>query len=182
MPAETTEYGPATLRRWRAADADAAYQIVDESLDHLRPWMPWAANHSRQQSAEFTANCERAWTAGTAYTYAILSESALVGSCGVVRQDQIAGMEIGYWLAPSYTGRGLATSAVAALAIQAFSLPDNQCVEILHDEANHPSRAIPRRLGFTLIDISRGAPQAPGECGVRLTWRLDRAAFMHRCW
>ncbi|MER6425775.1 GNAT family N-acetyltransferase [Streptomyces sp. NPDC001137] len=182
MPAETTEYGPATLRRWRAADADAVYQLVNESLDHLRPWMPWAAEHSQPLSAKFTAICERAWTAGTAYTYAILLGDALAGSCGVVRYDQLAGMEIGYWLAPSYTGRGLATSAVAALTIQAFSLPDIQCVEILHDEANHSSRAIPKRLGFTQIGISRGAPQAPAECGRRVTWQLDRAAFMRRHW
>ncbi|MFF4509178.1 GNAT family N-acetyltransferase [Streptomyces sp. NPDC001401] len=182
MPAETTKYGPATLRRWRAVDADAVYQLVNESLDHLRPWMPWAAEHSRQQSAEFTVSCERAWTAGTAYTYAILSEGALVGSCGVVRHDQISGMEIGYWLAPPYTGRGLATSAVAALTIQTFSLPDIQCVEILHDEANHPSRAIPQRLGFAQIDIRKGTPQAPAEGGVRVTWRLGRAAFMQRRW
>jgi ribosomal-protein-serine acetyltransferase len=32
------------LRRLVAADAEALHTAVSESLEHLRPWMPWAAN------------------------------------------------------------------------------------------------------------------------------------------
>ncbi len=31
------------LRRWRAADADLCFRMIRESLEHLRPWMPWAS-------------------------------------------------------------------------------------------------------------------------------------------
>ena len=40
--------GPVTLRRYREDDVDAVFQAVTESLDHLRPWIPWAANRHRR--------------------------------------------------------------------------------------------------------------------------------------
>jgi ribosomal-protein-serine acetyltransferase len=66
------------------------------------------------------------------------------------------GLEIGYWLHAASTGRGLATAAVAALVGQAFALPDIERVEIVHDQANIASGAIPRRLGFTEIQRAPG--------------------------
>jgi hypothetical protein len=47
-PEEAIEHGPVTLRRLREGDLDAVFQAVTESLDHLRPWAPWAANYSPQ--------------------------------------------------------------------------------------------------------------------------------------
>ena len=46
-PDELIEHGPVTLRRYREDDVDAVFAAVTESLDHLRPWMPWAAEYSR---------------------------------------------------------------------------------------------------------------------------------------
>ena len=46
-PDEVIEHRQVTLRRHRTGDVDAVFQAVTESLDHLRPWMPWAANYTR---------------------------------------------------------------------------------------------------------------------------------------
>ena len=50
-PNEQIEHAPVTLRRFRAEDADALFGAVTESLDELRPWMPWAAGYSRASTA-----------------------------------------------------------------------------------------------------------------------------------
>jgi len=42
-PDEVIEHDQVTLRRYREDDLDAVFLAVTESLDHLRPWMPWAA-------------------------------------------------------------------------------------------------------------------------------------------
>ena len=42
-PEDLLSRGPVTLRRHRADDLDAVFQAVTESVDHLRPWLPWAA-------------------------------------------------------------------------------------------------------------------------------------------
>jgi hypothetical protein len=50
-PDEVIEHGPVTLRRYRPDDLDALFGAVTESLDHLRPWMPWAAACTRESAA-----------------------------------------------------------------------------------------------------------------------------------
>ena len=50
-PDEVITDGQVTLRRYREEDLDGLLRAVTESLDHLRPWMPWAANYTRQSAA-----------------------------------------------------------------------------------------------------------------------------------
>jgi ribosomal-protein-serine acetyltransferase len=177
QPREILTSGPVTLRRWRAADADAVYQVVLQSLEHLLPWMPWASGYSHDNAVRFTFQSEQDWESRVAYQYAITTDDAVIGSCGLMRRIGPGGLEIGYWLHPAYTGRGLATTAVAALVGQAFALPDIDRVEIVHDQANTASGGIPRRLGFTEIrrrTRAHGA-LAPGEVGIEVVWRLTRS-------
>src|SRR5205823_14736030 len=55
------EHAPVTLRRYRAEDVDALFGAVTESLDHLRPWTPWAADYSRAAAQEYLARAVRDW-------------------------------------------------------------------------------------------------------------------------
>ena len=177
QPGELLTSGPVTLRRWHAADADTVYQLVMASLEHLGPWMPWASCYGRDDAVQFTIQSEQDWDSGVAYQYAITTDDAVIGSCGLMRRIGPGGLEIGYWLHPASTGRGLATAAVAALVAQAFALPDIDRVEIVHDQANTASGGVPRRLGFTEIQRRprvHGAV-ASGEVGIEVVWRLLRS-------
>ena len=70
------EHAPVTLRRFRAEDVDALFGAVTESLEHLRPWMPWAADYSRAAAEEYLAGSIKGWDEGTEYNYAILTGGA----------------------------------------------------------------------------------------------------------
>jgi ribosomal-protein-serine acetyltransferase len=72
-PGEVLAHGQAVLRRWRAGDADTVCDLVLSSLDHLRPWLPWAAGFGPRDAAQFTAQCEQDWESGAAFNYAITS-------------------------------------------------------------------------------------------------------------
>ena len=176
QPAETLIHGPVRLRRWGAADADTVYRLVMESLEHLRPWMPWAADYSYDDAVAFTGQCQQDWESATAYQYAITIGRLVVGSCGLTRRIGPGGLEIGYWLHPAHTRRGLATAAAAALVRQAFALTDIDRVEIVHDAANTASGDVPTRLGFTEIERRdrSGEPLLSGEAGIEVVWRLTR--------
>jgi ribosomal-protein-serine acetyltransferase len=104
QPCEILTSGQVTLRRWRAADADTVYQVVMQSLAHLLPWMPWASGYSRDDAVRFTAQSEQDWSSGVAYQYAITTDDAVVGSCGLMRRIGLGGLEIGYWLHPALVG------------------------------------------------------------------------------
>jgi RimJ/RimL family protein N-acetyltransferase len=172
-PPEVIEAGPTLLRRLRPEDAGALAAAVGESLDHLRPWMPWAtpeAADQRMQRAR-TAEAEEMWDAGTDYIYSVFaSDGALAGSIGLHRRVGDGGIEIGYWIAVSQTGRGYATAAARALTSVAVTLPGVERVEIHCDEANAASAAIPRKLGYRLDRMEAHEPEAPGEQGRRMIW------------
>jgi RimJ/RimL family protein N-acetyltransferase len=164
------------LRPLRAADRDIAHRLVMESLDHLLPWMTWAAGYDLDASARFVEQVEAGWANGHSYSYLILDGPDPAGLCALHRSIGPGGLEIGYWLHPDHTGRGLATRATAALVGHAFSHPDIDHVQIWHDAANVASAAVPKRLGFTQVDRRTPPrdPLTPGEVGIDVVWQLDR--------
>jgi len=177
-PNELIEHAPVTLRRFRADDRDALFQTVTASLDHLRPWMPWAADYSLASAEEYLAGSVKNWDEGTEYNYAIMTATpggtALAGVAGLMARIGPGGLEIGYWVHQAYTGRGLATAAAGALVEQAFGLPGVDRVEIVHDELNVLSGKIPARLGFTEIERRPLDPPPAAGTGTGVVWRLTR--------
>jgi ribosomal-protein-serine acetyltransferase len=173
-PAEILEHGPVTLRQYRADDLDVVFRSVTESLDHLRPWMPWAAGYTRESAATFLAKAAADWAGGTEYNYAMIADGVLAGGCGLMSRIGPGGLEIGYWVHRDWTRRGLATAASAALVQAAFGLPGVERIEIVHDELNVASAGIPRKLGFTEVGRRPLDLPPPAGTGVGVVWRLNK--------
>ncbi|WP_237047575.1 GNAT family N-acetyltransferase [Lentzea guizhouensis] len=163
------------LRKLSEDDAPELVRVVRESLPHLRPWLEWATDSYDHATAEaFLVAAVEGWARGTLFDQAITSDGAIVGVVSAGREDDL--VEIGYWLHPAHTGRGLVTRAVAEVVELAFGLPGVRRVQIWHDEANVASGAVPRRLGFTEVD-RRTPPRDPrfgAEIGVDVVWELRR--------
>ncbi|MFI6006621.1 GNAT family N-acetyltransferase [Streptomyces sp. NPDC051366] len=175
-PRQIIECGDFALRRWRGqSDFDAVFRLIEESLEHLRPWMPWVARHSEESTRNFLAKSGLKWDSGDAYNYAIVRGGTLIGMCSAYRGAEPQGWSMGYWLHSAATGQGIATKATAAMVAEAFSLPDVAYLEIAHDLANTASGAIPRRLGFTEVRREQMVPPAaPSDSGIDVVWRLNR--------
>ncbi len=163
------------LRRWRRLDTAALERAVHESLDHLRPWMPWVAAEplTRAQRRALVGRLRRDWRLGTDYAYGLFADGQLAGSVGLHRR-QPGCLEIGYWVRSSLLGRGFAPRAAAGLTTAALCLEGVGWVEIHHDRANRASRRIPEKLGFHLVAEEPDAVEAPGESGVSCVWRIYR--------
>ncbi|MGW5124286.1 GNAT family N-acetyltransferase [Streptomyces sp. NPDC004069] len=177
-PSQIIECGDFVLRRWRErSDFNQVFTLIEESRDHLLPWMPWVAQHSEKTTRDFLAKSESRWASGEVYNYAVVKDGTPVGMCQTYRGAEPQGWRMGYWLHPAAAGRGIATRATAALVAEMFTLPDVEYVEITHDLANTPSSAIPRRLGFTEVRREQAPPPtAPSGCGIDVVWRLNRPA------
>ena len=78
------------LRRLHADDADAIATAVGISLDHLRPWMPWATREAAEPRTQLirVAEADELWEAGTDFIYSILLEPSrtVIGEIGLHRQ------------------------------------------------------------------------------------------------
>lgn len=150
-----------------------------ESLEHVRPWMAWAALEpvTLEQRRLRLSDCEREWRAGGDASLGIFLAHALIGECGLHRRIGPGGLEIGYWIHPAFTGRGLATGAAAMLTRAGLVQPGITYVEIRHDKANAASGRIPRRLGYTLVAEVPDKKSAPADIGIECRWRRTRDDF-----
>jgi RimJ/RimL family protein N-acetyltransferase len=183
------------LRRIRATDAGAVAAAVASSLDHLRPWMPWATPESADRRNQLTrvAEADEMWESGISYIYSVLTadHGTLVGEIGLHRRSgddtsthagphaapgasADGSIEIGYWIAGAHSRRGFGSSAAGAITTVALALPGVSRVEIHCDVANVASAAIPRKLGYRLDRIEARQPEAPGESGQLMIWVQDR--------
>lgn len=168
------------VRAYEEDDAAALEAAVAASLEHLRPWMPWASGPPpgiewrrgwiRDVLAEEAAGGDRYRGFFDART------GALLGSGGLHRRIGPRAWEIGYWVHAGHARRGVATAAVALLVAEAFADPGVEAVQIHHDVANEASGAVARKAGFAELGTEPKAPAAPAESGVERRWRLDRAA------
>ena len=167
------------LRRWRVEDARVQARAIEESLEHLRPWMPWIEYEPKPLAAReaMLREWEAERLAGTGEYIAVWLDGELVGSSGLHRRIGPGGVEIGYWIHPRYLRRGLATEVARQLTDRAFADPSVDRVEIHHDRANAASGGVPAKLGFELVSETARPPQSPGEEGVERVWRLSRAAW-----
>ena len=116
---------------------------------------------SRDGTANFLAESDSAWESGTEFSYAITLDGRVVGSAGLMTRREPGVLEIGYWVHQDYLRRGLATAATRALTDAAFDLPGIIRVEIVHDELNTASEAVPRKLGFTRVGTTQMANPHP---------------------
>ncbi|MCZ4125931.1 GNAT family N-acetyltransferase [Streptomyces sp. H39-S7] len=179
-PRQLIECGDFVLRRWRGQDDfAAAFTLIEESVDHLRPWELWATRHSETSTRGFLTRSASQWASGDVYNYAITQVDTLIGMCQSYRGAEPRGRRIGYWLHPAATGQGIATGATAAMVTEMFTLPEVDYLEITHDLANISSAAIPRRLGFTEVRHQQAMPPAaPAGVGIDVIWRLNRPAVI----
>lgn len=170
------------IRCWNPADAPLLQEAVTASVEHLRPWMPWA--HAEPEELEVKVQRLRQFRASfdtdRDYVYAIfdLAEREVVGGTGLHPRIGAGGLEIGYWISARHAGRGYATEASAALTRVAFEVNGIQRMEIRCDPLNERSAAVPRKLGYTLDATLRANVRGiDGQMRDTQVWSLLRAEY-----
>ncbi len=192
-PPEQVAAGALVLRRVHASDAGAIAVAVRASLEHLRPWMPWATPDAGDLRSQLVrvAEADEMWESGTGFIYVMIArgtglpgpaagmvsdpDGEFVGTIGLHRRLADYAVEIGYWTVAARTRRGYATAAAQALTPVALALPGARRVEIHCDEANTASAGVPRKLGYRLDRVEEHEKEAPGERGRRMIWVWDPA-------
>ena len=177
-PPERVDAGTVILRRVQTSDAGAVAAAVSTSLDHLRPWMPWATRQAAERAHQLArvAEADQNWESGLGYVFSVLTaeHGTLVGEIAMHRREDGQSVELGYWIAAGQARRGYATRAAEAMTSVALALPGVTRVEIHCDAANVASAAVARKLGYRLDRIEERRPEAPGESGQLMVWTLQR--------
>jgi RimJ/RimL family protein N-acetyltransferase len=142
-----------TIRGPLPGDGKEIHAAVMESVDALRPWMPWAAGkilsaeeyevRARQGQLKFLAR-EDLWMMPL-----LKGTNTIIGGTGLHRINwSVPRFEIGYWVRTGYARQGYISEAVAGLTDFAIETLGAKRVEIRCNALNERSAAVPRRLGF----------------------------------
>jgi len=107
-------------------DAGEFLQAVLESRTTLVRWMPWChADYGADDVARWFETADTMWTSQTAFPMLIRSKSdgSLLGGAGLhdVLLYGKREAELGYWVRKAARGRGVASTAIRAIAAFAFN-------------------------------------------------------------
>ena len=157
------------VRCAQPGDGAVLNAAVCDSLDALRPYVPWAG--TVPTLAESESVCRKAQARFRLREDLMMlifervgtdAEGELLGSTGLHRMDWKARrFEIGYWRRTGREGRGIATEAVHTMARLAFDELRAQRVELRIDNLNRSSWRVAERCGFTLEGVMRCESLAP---------------------
>lgn len=148
------------IRCYQPSDAHLLWQSVNESIEHLRPWMPWINNEPEdvQAKLERIRKMRANFDSDTDYTFGIFdkTEQTLIGSTGLHTRVGKDAREIGYWINVNEINKGYATEAVCALTKIGFEIEHLARIEIHCDSRNTNSFSIPKKLGYQLEATLKG--------------------------
>lgn len=164
------------LRCYNPSDAPLLATAITESIEHLLPWMPWAAAEPEplQAKIERLRRFRAQFDLGQDFIYGIFNpqEKRLLGGTGLHPRIGNNALEIGYWIHKDFVGRGYATETAAALTKVAFEVNGVERVEIHCAVENLRSAAVPRKLGFHHEATLKNRSYAHGRQCDQMVWTL----------
>jgi len=166
------------------SDATMLKTAVDESLEHLLPWMPWA--HLEPQTIEekiaLLRHFRGQFDLDQSYAYGVynLDGTSQLGGIGAHWRAGKGAIEIGYWVRMSSVRQGIMREAASALVRAIFAyLPEVDRIDIHCNPENVASAAVARTLGFTHEGTLRQrplptVPGVPATVADTMAWSLLR--------
>ena len=142
------------IRAPQPGDGKAINDAIRESLEELRPWMPWArVVPSIAESETFARESALRFRNREDLLLCLFrkSDGLYLGGSGLhnIAWD-VPRFEIGYWIRTSALGQGYVTEAVNGITNMAFDKLNAVRMEIRCDARNQRSAAVALRAGYTL--------------------------------
>lgn len=140
------------IRCWEPKDAPLLKAATDSSIDHLLPWMTWAAADPQpvQKKIELIRHFRSKFDSDADYVYGVFNadESEAYGGSGLHTRAGTDAREIGYWITKAQARHGYATETAGALTKVAFEVSKMRRVEIHVAAGNEASIGVARKLGY----------------------------------
>ncbi len=165
------------IRCWNPGDALLLHKAIQDSVNHLLPWMPWAHQEpvSLQERLQILRLFRANFDQDKDWIYGIFDkeERHVLGGTGFHKRVGPHALEIGYWIHQHHIRQGYATEAVEALTHVGFQVNKLQRLEIHCAPENHASAAIPDKLGYTYEGTLRSRlPTEQGTMRDTMIWSV----------
>ncbi len=154
------------MRSWATDDAPALFRAVDESREHIRPWLPWVDETTRpEHSAAYIQHALAMAESRTALHFGIFHQQRVVGAMSLydfeMRWRRSAA--VGYWIAKNWEGRGVMQRCLSRLVDFGFDTCGLQRLEVRYAASNLRSASLVQRLGFVQEGVLRQACWREGK-------------------
>ncbi|MEP3390464.1 MAG: GNAT family N-acetyltransferase [Reichenbachiella sp.] len=162
------------LRIFQPRDAELLKSRLDDNLEIMMPWIPWAKNEP--ETVEEKRDRIRSWIgdfySNREYSYGVFEKATgdFVGSSNLFGRRGKGTTEIGYWIDHLKAGKGYATEVSYALTKLSFEQMNIEKVLLYIDTRNKASQRIPEKLNFTHEYTYRELPK--DELGERLKFQV----------
>ncbi len=133
-------WSPEDWKEFRTLTSDP---LVVRYLGTGEPWPD-------ERVQEFVARQSENWEKDRLCLWKLLPKDGdtLIGICGLQYLPERAGVEIGWWLAPSHWGRGLASEAARQALAYGFDVCNLARIVAIAQAANRDSRRVMERIGM----------------------------------
>jgi [ribosomal protein S5]-alanine N-acetyltransferase len=160
------------MRPTGAADGERAFEIQSD-WDVARMLAMAAFPPDRAEIERWFAEHLQEWLAGSAYRFAAVRESKLIGVVDIASVSHREGA-LGYWFDRAVWGLGYATEATRAIVKFAFDDLNLSHLRAGHAFDNTASARVLRKLGFQPIDNVQVWSRSRGETIIEQLYRLER--------
>lgn len=166
------------LRCWHPTDANLLQRVINDNLEHLRPWMDWAQQEpeSLEMKTERLRHFRDDFLSRREFVYGIFAPDGLriIGGTGLHTRESKDAREIGYWIGRTHANQGLATESAGALTRVAFEVNRLERLEIRCDPRNRASARVAEKLGYLHRGtLYRNKTDAEGLLRDTMVWSLD---------
>lgn len=174
--------GLVVVRPYTDDDAVAVQDAIEESREHLKPYLPFYLQ-DLDDTREFIRRAQSRFLLREGFEMGMFApeNSRFLGGMGLsITKWGVPSFELGYWARLSAEGHGYVTSAARLLTRFAFDKLEAERVVIRCDSRNARSRAVAERLGFVYEGcFRRDSLDTTGSLRDTLTLAMIRDDYRH---
>ena len=150
------------LRPWRPDDVEAVWRACQDP--EIQRWTTVPSPYTRKDAERWIGAAAEDWASGEA-TFACVNSGSgeLLGSFGLHDGDDEGGPMIGFWVAATARGRGIATRGARRIVEWTFKDLQVPRVRWAAYVGNYASREVAERVGFVLEGTVRQGLVQRGE-------------------
>lgn len=145
------------LRSFTTEDTAALFKAVDESREHLRPWLRWVdATTKPEHINQFILRTLQQLNTQEALEVGIIYNRQLIGGMGMHEWNHtLKKAQVGYWIKKEYEGQGIVYNCLMHFIDFLFEKVGLNKVEIQFMPSNKRSAHLAERVGCKVEGIIR---------------------------
>ncbi|WP_425538378.1 GNAT family N-acetyltransferase [Microaceticoccus formicicus] len=143
------------LRVIPITDAEMLYNTMKENADYLSEYLDFITTLTLESEKKAINTWQDMFLKGMGFEGGIYYKDKLIGMCGIRLSRYDDRGEIGYWLIPEFTGKGIMTKMALNVMHMGFKVYGLNKITIMCADTNYKSQGIPKRLGFKFDGILR---------------------------